>query len=134
MPVFDDALYISARFSTTNRDSPVGGLSYNNEGMYYEDNYALIVDDIDTPADGNLTMTLEASSGLIVLDADPFVPPSSHSSLKIAVAEVNDFDRGLIVNALTELGHSVDTYTSAGAALNGAKTSIRRVFCFQIVR
>merc|ERR1711871_952767 len=130
MPVFDDALYISARFSSTNRDSPVGGLSYNNEEMYYDDSYALIVDDIDTAADGNLTMTLEVSSGLIVLDAATYIPPSSQAALKIAVAESNDFDRGLIVNALLELGHSVDIYTSAQDAFNATQEKYSQSILF----
>ena len=128
MPVFDDALYISARFSSTNRDSPVG-VELQQRGDVLDDSYA-DRDDIDTAADGNLTMTLEVSSGLIVLDADTYIPPSSQAALKIAVEEYNDLDRGLIVNALLELGHSVDIYTSAQDAFNATQEKYSQSILF----
>merc|ERR1711871_284465 len=130
LAVFEDAVYMPARFSTTNRDSPMGGLAYNNEDVNFDDSYALIVDDVDTATNGNLTMTLEVDSGLIVLNGDNSVPASSPTSLKFAVAEANDFDRIMIMNSLTNLGHTVDLFTTAEAAFNATKekSSLSTIF------
>merc|ERR1711871_323338 len=130
LAVFEDAVYMPARFSTTNRDSPMGGLAHNNEDVNFDDSYALIVDDVDTATNGNLTMTLEVDSGLIVLNGDNSVPASSPTSLKFAVAEANDFDRIMIMNSLTNLGHTVDLFTTAEAAFNATKekSSLSTIF------
>merc|ERR1711871_634975 len=130
MAVFEDSIYMPARFSSTNRDSPVGGLAYQNEEMNYDNNYALLVDDVDTAINGNLTMTLEVDAGLIVLDADNSVPASSPTSLKFAVAEADQFDRNMIMNGLLRLGHTVDLYTNAESAFNATmdKWSQSRIY------
>lgn len=69
---------------------------------------ALVVSDIDTPPDGNITLTLNVSQGLIVLTSSMVVPLATHTSMHFLVVESRRQHRMYITNILESLGHTIE--------------------------
>lgn len=72
----------------------------------------MLIDDVDTAPDANVTMTLSVDKGLLILSGYEQPAASSPTVLKIAVAESNGDVRTFLENSLLALGHLVDTFTT----------------------
>lgn len=113
---FDNAIYLPAAASDTNLDTPLGGLDYYNEVLQFDNQYALLIDDVDTAMDANVTMALTVDKGLLILSGYDEQAASSPKVLKIAIAESNEYVRTFLENSLLALGHLVDTYMTGSQA------------------
>ena len=118
MHVFENGLYMSASYGIHGVDVPSGGFTHMNPEAIRGIDQAVVVGDVDTPGAGNLTVTLEASQGLIVLESKTDIMPSSPEHLRLLVAQHSLVDRMYIRNVLESHGHYVEEVQDGEAAYN----------------
>jgi CheY-like chemotaxis protein len=113
---FKDGLYFSASYGAHDYEIPDGGFVSDNIDNVFGISQAAVITDVDTPTEGNVTVTLTVDQGFIVLKDKLNLNPSSPIILNILLAEESITDSSLISIALLALGHNVVTVTSGKAA------------------
>ena len=116
---FNEFLYVPANYGQYSQIMPNGGYQTNtssSDPLAYTRNQAVVISDVDTAADGNVTVTISASSGLILLrdrtESGAVSPPSLH----LLLAESRVTDQMMLTTALLALGHTVDVVTDGRTA------------------
>ena len=116
---FNDFLYVPANFGQYSQILPSGGYKTNttsNDPISYARNQAVVISDVDTAVDGNVTVTISVSNGLILLRDETQTGAVSPPSLHLLVAESRVTDQMMLTTALVALGHTVDTVTDGHTA------------------
>jgi len=117
MGVFEHGLYLPASYGLHDVVVPRQGFrSHMNIEALRGVDQAVVVSDVDTAPSGNMTILLEASEGLIVLEPRTELAPSSPTFLHVLVAEDSRIDRMYIQNVLESHGHTVDVVQDGEAA------------------
>lgn len=79
---------------------------------------AAVLADVDTPANGNVTLLVEASNGLVVMQAVSSPPHWSNARLHILVGESFEIQRNQLFQIFTSRGHIVDLAVCAEEVFN----------------
>jgi ELWxxDGT repeat protein len=119
MHVYEQGLYLPASYGVRDVVVPSGGFrTHNNVEATRGVDQAIVVDDVDTAPDGNMTVVLTVEQGLIVLEPRTDISPSSPTSLRVLLAQDTRIDRMYIQNVLESRGHSVEVVQNGEAAYN----------------
>ena len=131
MGVLGSALYIPGNVGDLDFQVPSGGFRLQvNEFYDLGYNQAAVIGDVDTPTNGQLTVTLSVDAGLVAINVDPAVAVvvtgsvgSSSSTPPVSVLIVDSMltERMLVFNALIEQGCVVDAVDSGEAAYAAVK-------------
>merc|ERR1711871_1861992 len=114
--VYEDALYMPASYGLHDVAVPKQGFRAQNTEALRGIDQALVIGDVDTPPNSNMTVTLNVSQGLIVITSEMHVDEATQNSLHFLVAEERGDHRRYIINVLDSLGHTSEV------ALNGQAT------------
>merc|ERR1711871_1503669 len=117
MTVFKDGLYLPGNNGMRNAMVPRGGLQPQGERGIEQ---AVVVRDVDTPPGGNITMILEASEGLLILENDNDQSSWSKKHMNILLGEHREEEQLYLYSALTAVGHTVDIAVTGTEIFNMA--------------
>ena len=121
LPIFQQGVYVPAAFKSTGHADPAGGSIVANDDQTFGVDQALVVTDIDTAPDGNVTMVLSVDKGILAMKAATNIGASSNAALRFIVAEASTTDRTYLSNALIAAGHFVNSFTTGEAAMAAMK-------------
>ena len=132
MGVLGNALYIPGNVGDLDLQVPSGGFRLQANEVYdLGYNQAAVIGDVDTPTNGQITVTLSVDVGLVAINVDPAVgvvvpgQPGGQSSspppVSVLIVDSIVTERMLIFNALIDLGCVVDAVNSAEAAYAAVK-------------
>ena len=129
--VLGNALYIPGNVGDLDFQVPSGGFRLQVNEIYdLGYNQAAVIGDVDTPTDGQLTVTLSVDVGLVAMNVDPTVAvvvtgsggsSSSTPPVSVLIVDSMDTERMLVFNALINLGCVVDAAKSGEAAFAAVK-------------
>merc|ERR1711968_433075 len=111
--VYEDALYMPASYGLHDVTVPKQGFRAQNTEALRGIDQALVISDVDTPPNSNVTVTLNVSQGLIGITSEMQVEEATQKSLHFLIAEDRGDHRRYIINVLDALGHTSEV------ALNG---------------